>query len=573
MNRKERRKNKIKSKPEDIINEFIPAFNLQKNGDLDGAEILYENLLKKYPKHFDTLRHLGILNQDRHLLDKALDFFLKARNVKPESHEIYNNIGSIMFQRYKQEEAKFLCEKSLFIKPDYLPALNNLVMLYYRLNYAEDALKVSNKTIKIYPNDLRAQTNHALALSINGDLDKAIKIFEEIARIKPNGDNLKNLGVSYRDAGEIEKSYDCFVRALKDRPEDESIFFNVSASKLNVPNKDILNRFEKALHSKKNLDYNQKTGIGFSLYNSYRKLKDYKKAGEFLVVGNKYADEWIKSNFEKEKKLVDEIKLLFNKDLIKKKSVKINLQEKLNVNPILILGMPRSGTTLCERILFSHSKIAGGGEQPFLTRASGIKSTYNMSDEETERFKKLMIESDIEYFNKKAEYYLNKLKTISSEHTYITDKMPHNFVLIGFLKMILPKAKIIYCKRNPMDNCFSLYAHKFVDQNHGYCYNQEVLGKYYNLHTELMDHWLKLFNNEIFVLDHEELLDNQERVSKELVEYCGLDWENACLEFYKTAGQVQTASNEQVREPINKKSVAAWKNYEEFLEPLIKNLS
>ena len=93
MNRKERRKNKIKSKPEDIYNEFIPAFNLQKNGDLDNAEILYQNLLKKYPKHFDTLRHLGILNQDRHLLDKALDFFLRARNVNPQSHEIYNNIG------------------------------------------------------------------------------------------------------------------------------------------------------------------------------------------------------------------------------------------------------------------------------------------------------------------------------------------------------------------------------------------------------------------------------------------------------------------------------------------------
>ena len=186
MNRKERRKNKITNKPKDIVNEFIPAFNLQKNGDLDGAEILYENLLKKYPKHFDTLRHLGILNQDRHLLDKALDFFLKARNVNPQSHEIYNNIGSIMFQRYKQEEAKFLCEKSLFIKPDYLPALNNLVMLYYRLNYAEDALKVSNRTIKIYPNDLRAQTNHALALSINGDLDKAIKAFATIR------DELKN---------------------------------------------------------------------------------------------------------------------------------------------------------------------------------------------------------------------------------------------------------------------------------------------------------------------------------------------------------------------------------------------
>ena len=573
MNRKERRKNKIKSKPVDINNEFIPAYNLHKNGNLDEAEILYENLLRKYPKHFDTLRHLGILNQDRHLLNKALNFFLKAKNVNPNSHEIYNNLGSIMFQKYKHEEAKILCEKSLSLKPNYLPALNNLVMLYYRLHYAEDALKISNKTLEVYPNDLRAQTNHALALTINGELDKAISIFEEIARIKPNSDNLKNLGTSYRDAGKIEKSYECFVKALEYRPDDESIFFNISASKLNIPDKNILTSFEKALNSKKNLDYNQKTGIGFSLYNSYRKLKNYKKSGEFLVVGNNHADEWIKSDFKKEKKLIDALKVFFTKDLIKKKSVKVNLEKRLNISPILIVGMPRSGTTLCERILFSHSQVAGGGELPYLTRASGAMGLYNINDEQIDYFKKLMTESNIDYFEKKAEYYLNKLKKISTEHPYITDKMPHNFVLIGFIKMILPKAKIIYCKRNPMDNCFSLYAHKFVDQNHGYCYNQEVLGKYYNLHTELMDHWLTIFKKEIFVLEHENLLDNQEKVSREIIDYCDLDWENECLEFYKTEGQVQTASNEQVREPINKKSVAAWKKYEEFLQPLIKALN
>ena len=573
MNRKERRKNKIKSKPVDINNEFIPAYNLHKNGNLDEAEILYENLLRKYPKHFDTLRHLGILNQDRHLLNKALNFFLRAKNVNPNSHEIYNNLGSIMFQKYKHEEAKILCEKSLSLKPNYLPALNNLVMLYYRLHYAEDALKISNKTLEVYPNDLRAQTNHALALTINGELDKAISIFEEIARIKPNSDNLKNLGTSYRDAGKIEKSYECFVKALEYRPDDESIFFNISASKLNIPDKNILTSFEKALNSKKNLDYNQKTGIGFSLYNSYRKLKNYKRSGEFLVVGNNHADEWIKSDFKKEKKLIDALKVFFTKDLIKKKSVKVDFEKKLNVSPILILGMPRSGTTLCERILFSHSQVAGGGELPYLTRASGAMGLYNINDEQIDYFKKLMIESNIDYFEKKAEYYLNKLKKISTKHPYITDKMPHNFVLIGFIKMILPKAKIIYCKRNPMDNCFSLYAHKFVDQNHGYCYNQEVLGKYYNLHTELMDHWLTIFKKEIFVLEHENLLDNQEKVSREIIDYCDLDWENECLEFYKTKGQVQTASNEQVREPINKKSVAVWKKYEEFLQPLINALN
>tara|TARA_B110000483_G_scaffold218201_1_gene271306 strand:+ start:5017 stop:6738 length:1722 start_codon:yes stop_codon:yes gene_type:complete len=573
MNRRDRRKNKVINKASDLINEFIPAFNLHKSGDLDKAEILYHKILAKNPLHFDALRHLGILNQDRHLLDQALAFFIQAMKVNPKSHEIYNNIGSIMFQQYRQSEAKLLCEKSLSLKHDYLPALNNLVLLCYRLNFSEEALKIGEKAIKLYPNDLRAQTNYALALSISGSLDKAVNIFKKVAKINPNADNLKNLGTTYRDSGEFEKSHNCFVDALKERPDDESIFFNLSASKLYKPNQNILKKFEQILYSKENLDYNQKTAISFSLYNSFRKLKDYKKSGTFLIEGNKYANEWIKSDIKKEEILINELKLLFNREFIKKRAAKVNLQKKLNINPIFILGMPRSGTTLCEQILFSHSKVAGGGEIPDLTRVSGIDSTYNLDIKKIDQFKKLMVDNDTSYFEKKAEYYLNKLKKISSKHQFITDKMPHNFILIGFIKMILPNAKIVYCKRNPMDNCFSLYAHKFVDMNHGYCYDQEILGEYYKLHSDLMEHWLDLFGKEIFTLEHDILLDNQEKQSKELIRYCGLDWENACLEFYKSDRQVQTASNEQVREPINKNSVAAWKNYKEFLKPLIKSLN
>jgi hypothetical protein len=151
--------------------------------------------------------------------------------------------------------------------------------------------------------------------------------------------------------------------------------------------------------------------------------------------------------------------------------------------------------------------------------------------------------------------------------------MPHHFVLLGYIKIIFPNAKIIYCKRNPIDNCFSMYAHKFVDMAHGYSYNQEVLCRYYKLHCDLMSHWFSIFGDEIFTLDHEELIENQKLVSKNLIDYCGLKWEDSCLEFYKTKRQVQTASNEQVREPINKKSIAAWEKYREFLGPLIKSFN
>ena len=150
--------------------------------------------------------------------------------------------------------------------------------------------------------------------------------------------------------------------------------------------------------------------------------------------------------------------------------------------------------------------------------------------------------------------------------------MPHNFIFIGFIKLILPEAKIIYCKRDPIDNCFSLYSHKFLELSHQYSYNQKILVEYYRLHQELMKFWFKRYAEDIFVLDNEELVNNQESVSKKLIDFCDLDWEKECLDFHKNKRQVRTASIEQVRKPINNKSIGAWKKYEDHLSEMLSEL-
>ena len=573
MNRKDRRRNKVITDNLYLRDEFIFAFNHHKEGKIKKAEQLYKKLLKKNSKHFEALRHLGIIYQDLHELDKAIHFFEQAQEINPNSFEIYNNLGSILFQKFRFIESKNLFEKSLSINPNYLPALNNLALLCHRLHYAEQALELSLKALNLSPNNLLVKSNYALALSINGQLNKAIQIFKEVAQSQPNGPNYKNLGTSYRDSGQAKKSLDSFLTAMAHSPEDESIFFNLSASKLFQPTQDILDKFEDILNTNKNLDLNQKTGIGFALYNSYKKLENYEKSGEFLVKGNNFSDKWIKSDFQKEVLFINAIKDLFNLDFIKERASKKYLQNNFNVNPIFIIGMPRSGTTLCEQILSSHSQVTGGGELPHIIRSSGSVSAYNIDENQINSFKKIMKETEFNISESKARDYIDILTKIRADDGFVTDKMPHNFVFVGFIKMIIPNAKIIYCKRNPLDNCFSLYAHKFIDMNHGYSYNQEILGKYYGLHTDLMNHWLSIFKEDIFILEHEKLIENQEIVSKEIIKYCELQWEDSCLEFYKTERQVQTASNEQVREPINKKSIAAWKKYENFIKPLIKNLN
>ena len=232
--------------------------------------------------------------------------------------------------------------------------------------------------------------------------------------------------------------------------------------------------------------------------------------------------------------------------------------------------MPRSGTTLCEQILSSHSKISGAGELSELTELSGIENLIQTDEEKINDLENNL--KDSSFAQNIREKYLNFLnKYCDNKSEFVTDKMPHNFILIGLIKLIFPDAKIIYCKRDPIDNCFSLYTHKFIEMSHQYSYNQNMLGKYYLLHKDLMSYWLREFKD-IFVLDNEELVNNQEFVSKELIKYCGLDWEEECLSFYKTKRQVRTASIEQVRKPMNKKSIGAWKKYEKYLSELVSTL-
>ena len=223
--------------------------------------------------------------------------------------------------------------------------------------------------------------------------------------------------------------------------------------------------------------------------------------------------------------------------------------------------MPRSGTTLCEQILRSHSKVDGAGELTYLAEMSGINQIISPDNISLDKFENVV--NDKSASQKTRNDYLNALNIHAEKNPeYICDKMPHNYVLIGLIKYLFPESKIIYCKRDPIDNCFSLYSHKFTELSHQYSYNQNMLANYYKLHQELMNFWIEKFKDGIFVLDNEDLVNNQEKVSKQLIDFCELQWEDQCLDFHKTKRQVRTAIIEQVV-PINKN--LWYKKYENIL--------
>ena len=559
---------------EQIVNkEFNKAFEFHLQGNLDKAQELYKKILKEVPSHFEALRHLGILYQDRQMYDAAEKFFMKAYAVNSNHFSIYNNLGTIKFLQFEMDKAIKFYKKAFQLNSKYLPVVNNISAFYHRAHREDDCMKLSKLALSIDPKNLTAKINYAKALSINNEHEKSIKLFEEILKNKKDVNNFVNLGTAYRNIGEIEKSFESFKSALKYDEGNIAAFFNLSASKLNDITEDVLNKFQKKLKSAPGLNYSDKATISFALFNCYNSMKQHEKASKYLLLGNKYLDNWIGASITDEEKFFSEIEKIFSSEFIDKKKLPTSRQNISTPKPIFIVGMPRSGTTLCEQILSSHSSVFGGGELQSFVEISEIGQTTNVKKAHIDAYAGKIDQMSQVMLEQKQLDYVEKLKKFSDTHEYVTDKLPHNFVLIGLIKIIFPNAKIIYCKRDMMDNCFSLFTHKFVDKSHGYCYSQKILGKYYKLHLKLMDHWLKLFKDEIYVLNHENLITNQEKYSKEIINYCELDWEEACLEFYKTKRQVQTASNEQVREPINKKSLSAWKKYESILEPLKKYLA
>ena len=235
--------------------------------------------------------------------------------------------------------------------------------------------------------------------------------------------------------------------------------------------------------------------------------------------------------------------------------------------PIFILGMPRSGTTLVEQIISSHSDVTGAGELSYMAdQAKQFKSGLLA-------FHKLFPKMDQSQWQDIGQAYLNGLNGYDEGRLHITDKMPHNFLNIGMISKLLPKARIIHCKRHPVANCLSIYKAYFGGKNsHSYAYNLKDLAHYHNLYENLMAHWRQVLPGRFYEVSYEQLTSNQEPESRQLIEYCGLDWQDACLDFYKTKRKVKTASAFQVRQPMHNQSVDLWKRYGEALQPLLDDL-
>ena len=315
-----------------------------------------------------------------------------------------------------------------------------------------------------------------------------------------------------------------------------------------------LNQLKK-LYENSNLDNkNNRIELGFALGKAYEDIKKYKESFSCYKEANFLCKQDINFSLDQEKKKFQNIKDTYNKDLFNK-FINSGSREE---SPIFIVGMPRSGTTLVEQILSSHSKVFGADEVetiPYL-----LKKYFKGKD--LRLYFNKVINFEKNNFKTIGDEYVSKMNNFSNNSERTTDKLPINFMSIGFIKLILPKAKIIHCYRNSKDNIFSIFKNYFPGNQVNFSYDIDDSIEFYNLYFDLMKYWNSNFKDFIFNIKYENLITHTNDEISSLLKFCNLNWEDNCLNFYRNQRPIKTASDTQVRNKIYNSSINSWENYE-----------
>jgi len=444
--------------------------------------------------------------------------------------------------------------------PGNLAASQLLGMLYFRQEEYRLAEPLIAKVVKFETRKADIQCVYANILSSIGRHSESIQYYKKALTLTPNYlIALNKLCKELVDFGQFDEAITWTRKFLAFQPRCVGAYRQLARlSNYTEYNEDI--RIMEELYENANLADRQ--ALAFSLSNVYKKLSQFEKSFEFLLEGNRLQSESINYSHEVSEKIFHDIQQTFDSDFFANAAPPPNSE----ITPIFILGMPRSGTTLTEQILATHSAVYGAGELDYMGRLhSTIRRNASLPNGENLR------DMSAQKLATLAEGYLNELRMLANGENYITDKMPHNFLSIGLIALLFPSAKIIHCERNPMDNCYSIFTYLFNDE-HAYACNQEHLGRYYLLYQELMEHWQRVLPGRLYTVKYEQMVDNTEQQVRMLLDHCGLPFEEACLSFYDTDRAVKTISATQVRRPIYKSSIDGWKRFERELQPLKKTL-
>ncbi|MEC7596713.1 MAG: sulfotransferase [Pseudomonadota bacterium] len=536
------------------------VYGLYSKGKIDQAIKQIKTLNEKYPNQPLLFNLIGACYKETDQLEGAAKMFRIAISIEPNYAEAHFNLGVVLQDLDQKDESIESYKKAIAISPNYPDAHNNLGNIYIGLDQYEAGIESFEWAIA-YKNDFaEAYYNLGNAYNDFGNEKDAIINLEKAIKYNQNYEKAYfNLALIFKYLGDEKRFLKNIEKAIDLKPDWGHAYYHLSRSKKFVKDDPHIDEMKSFL-KRDDLPILDRIGFNFALSKAFEDLQNNKDQFKFLNEANSLRKKEMEYTIEKDQGLFSIIKDVFQSNTNIVKTLAYNA---IKVRPIFILGMPRSGTSLVHQILDSHIDVHGVGElnnlnkiiMPLLKDLEAL-NTKGFSENEI-----LSIRND----------YISSLPMKGIEKKIIVDKMPINFRYIGFILSAFPEAKIIHMNRDPMATCWSIYKYEF--RGNAYSFDQKDIAAYYLLYRDLMDFWNKFFPDKIYDLYYEKLTISQEEETRKLLDYCDLEWDENCLNFYNNNSAVKTTSSMQVRKKMYQGSSEAWRKYESYLQPLIKGLN
>ncbi|MDO7083689.1 sulfotransferase [Pseudocolwellia sp. AS88] len=503
------------------------------------------------------------------------EFMVEGKFLKAEQicrHFLQNNkrhvdgmclLAEIGIELKIYDDAEFLLASALELAPTHIHARSQYLNLLIRLGKYKAAEQQVESLLVEQPNNLSFKVAKANVLAGLGETDQAIKLFEQAIEQDDQiaGFHLQ-LGHSLKAKGDIEKAVQAYQKAYQINPNYGDAYWSLANTKTYRFTDEEIAQMQSKRESD-DLAITDKIQLHFATGKAFEDRKEFDLAFKAYEQGNNLQHSNNGFDISKiEQQVEDQIKYCTAELFEQRGQLGLDAPD-----PIFIVGLPRAGSTLLEQILASHSQVDGTMElHNILGLASRLRGR-NPNPKQENQYPKNLAEINPEYFKRFGQQFIDETRVYRDSAPLFIDKMPNNFLHIGLIKLILPNAKIIDARRSPMACCFSGFKQLFAE-GQDFSYNLEDIGRYYQVYLKLMAHWEKVLPDFVLTVNHEDVVDDLDKEVRRILDFCGLGFEQSCIDFHKTKRNIKTPSSEQVRQPIYKSATEQWLYFEEHLTPL-----
>ena len=525
----------------------------------------YREAITLAPQNAKMANDLGAALAQLQRQDEAITQFEAALALAPDDAMVHNNLGNALVVVKRMRDAIAHFERAISLRPDYPLAEFNLAGALAKRERHDEAFEHYRKALASRPEWIAALCGLGFSLFLSDQVEEGLASYERALSLDPaHADAHHGVGLTKQALGRLPESRLAFEKAVELAPAVPAYHRSLAETKRFRGDDPQLAAMEELAQRIDSYGEEQQAALHFGLAKAYSDLGRYPISFDHLAQGNAIRHRLDEYDERAQLDMMRHIEKVFTAELLRRRPGAGDPSPL----PILIVSMPRSGSTLIEQILASHPRIFGAGEMRFVGRATKALRGRTVQ----EFFPEVANHLSAEQLRQYGARYVGQLRSLAPTAERVTDKMPSNYLYLGLIHMALPNARIIHARRDPLDTCVSCFAHNFGTKS--FSSDLGTLGRYYRSYEALMAHWRAVLPPGVMLeVQYEELVADFESHARRIVEFCGLEWDPRCLAFYETTRPVRTASVTQVREPIFKTSIGRWRVYEPWLSPLLKALS